>query len=127
MNGGLITGNTSGNYGGGVCIQTGASLVMTGGEISGNTATSRKADVYHTGKTLSMEVTAYIQKVYLNGKAIKFTGKLSDRAKVTTISFRLLEEEDEILTGKNISSNYKYFQLADDSYYIDEEGLLWEN
>jgi hypothetical protein len=61
MNGGIISGNSStgndgyGAYGGGVHLEgLGATFIMLGGEISGNTASSYGGGVYLNGGTFTM-------------------------------------------------------------------------
>jgi len=54
MNGGKISNNNGGNYGGGVLVNIGLAFIMNGGEISNNTATNGGGVYVSEGATLTV-------------------------------------------------------------------------
>ena len=118
MTGGIITGNTATGNGGGVGMASaaGVQLSMTAGSISGNTA-KLGSDVYVAG-TMNMEGAAYVQNVYLlAGKKVNLTGTLTARETMTELTLPAYTTGTVVLSGDStvISGSSQYFKLPANS------------
>lgn len=131
ISGGMISNNQAASKGGAIYqYKTNAgegTITMTGGTVSGNTASGGGDDVYVQG-IMNMSAEAYVGNVYLEaGNTLNLTASLSEREIQTEVLLPSYVVGTKVLSGNAaiVAGNYQYFKIPDGKgVEIDETGCL---
>ena len=127
MTGGTVSGNTASQNGGGIYIGSGATVLMTGGQIKENLLSSSaslgKGMFADTSASLKLGDNAQIDaldEIYLKDTAIEVISNLSNTS-VATITPETYSPGVKVLVGGSfVTSNYGKFEVS-----IPADGTTW--
>ena len=123
----------TGNGGGGIYIGGGSSAILSGGEISGNSAYKGNG-IYNNGGTLKMSGGIKIgsgNDVFLPTNALVTLADTFTETSVATITPGAYSADTQVLSGSALGSDYSKFAVALESpnnvvWEITEEGKLYK-
>ena len=116
VTGGVITGgNENGSYGGGVSVRSGGTFTLSGGSVTGNTASNKGGGVYNSGTftlygapAISGNTTgSAANNVYLSntGNTITITGNLTNATPIG-VTMQTIGAFTSGLSGRGTAANF---------------------